>query len=90
MISLIHQPIDPQQVLAAVASNDAGAIMLFLGTTREFTHGRRTVSLDMVGTSPSFSDVAGSRHSIVSGTRRAETSVVSMRRTLADPRSRAC
>lgn len=46
MISLIHQPIDPQQVLAAVASNDAGAIVLFLGTTREFTHGRRTVSLD--------------------------------------------
>jgi molybdopterin synthase catalytic subunit len=46
MISLVHTPIDPQQVLAAVASNDAGAIVLFLGTTREFTHGRQTVSLD--------------------------------------------
>lgn len=46
MISLTQQPIDPQQVLASVASHDAGAIVLFLGTTREFTHGRRTVSLD--------------------------------------------
>jgi molybdopterin synthase catalytic subunit len=46
MISLTPEPIDPQQVLSCVASNDAGAIILFLGTTREFTHGRRTISLD--------------------------------------------
>jgi molybdopterin synthase catalytic subunit len=46
MISLTQQPIDAQSVLASVASQDAGAVVLFLGTTREFTHGRRTASLD--------------------------------------------
>ena len=46
MISLINKPIDTAAVLAQVASNDAGAAVLFLGTTREFTRGRRTASLD--------------------------------------------
>ena len=46
MISLTHSPIDPAAVLAQVASNDAGGVVLFLGTTREFTRGRRTTSLD--------------------------------------------
>ena len=46
MISLTHSPIDPAAVLAQVASNDAGAVVLFLGTTREFTKGRQTASLD--------------------------------------------
>lgn len=46
MIALTEQPIDCQQVLSSVASSDAGAAVLFLGTTREFTHGRRTESLD--------------------------------------------
>ena len=46
MISLTTTAIDPAAVLATVASNDAGAVLLFLGTTREFTQGRRTVSLD--------------------------------------------
>ena len=46
MIALTHEPIDAAAVLAQVASNDAGAVVLFLGTTREFTHGRRTASLD--------------------------------------------
>jgi molybdopterin synthase catalytic subunit len=46
MISLTNQPIDPQQILSSVASHDAGAVVLFLGTTREFTQGRRTASLD--------------------------------------------
>jgi molybdopterin synthase catalytic subunit len=46
MISLIHSPIDPAAILAQVASNDAGAVVLFLGTTREFTKGRQTASLD--------------------------------------------
>ena len=32
--------------MSSVASNDAGAVVLFLGTTRQFTHGRRTESLD--------------------------------------------
>ena len=46
MIALTREPIDPAKVLAQVASNDAGAVVLFLGTTREFTAGRRTASLD--------------------------------------------
>ena len=46
MISLTHSPIDPSAVLADAASNDAGAVVLFLGTTREFTKGRQTASLD--------------------------------------------
>jgi molybdopterin synthase catalytic subunit len=46
MISLTNQRIDTQETLSAVASHDAGAVVLFLGTTREFTHGRRTASLD--------------------------------------------
>jgi len=46
MIALTNSPIDPAAVLAQVASREAGAVVLFLGTTREFTAGRRTVSLD--------------------------------------------
>lgn len=46
MISLTHQPIDTDAVLADVASPQAGAIVLFLGATREFTQGRQTASLD--------------------------------------------
>src|SRR5215831_5465372 len=46
MIALTDKPIDSSAVLAQVASHDAGAVVLFLGTTREFTHGRRTASLD--------------------------------------------
>ncbi len=46
MISLTTSPIDASSVLAGVASYDAGAVVLFLGTTREFTKGRRTASLD--------------------------------------------
>jgi molybdopterin synthase catalytic subunit len=46
MIALTREHIDPATVLAQVASNDAGAVVLFLGTTREFTAGRRTASLD--------------------------------------------
>jgi len=46
MISLTDKPIEAAAVLAQVASHDAGAVVLFLGTTREFTHGRRTASLD--------------------------------------------
>jgi molybdopterin synthase catalytic subunit len=46
MIQLTDKSIDPSEVLAAVASTSAGAIVLFLGTTRDVTHGRRTLSLD--------------------------------------------
>ena len=46
MIELVSGPIDTQQVLAHVASPEAGAVVLFLGTTRQFTAGRETASLD--------------------------------------------
>jgi molybdopterin synthase catalytic subunit len=46
MVSLTKNSIDPAAVLAQVASHDAGAVVFFLGTTREHTRGRRTVSLD--------------------------------------------
>jgi molybdopterin synthase catalytic subunit len=46
MIQLVHHPIDSAELLARVSSPQAGAVVLFLGTTREITQGRRTESLD--------------------------------------------
>jgi molybdopterin synthase catalytic subunit len=46
MIQLTHQPIDTASLLASVSSPAAGAIVLFVGTVRELTAGRRTSSLD--------------------------------------------
>src|SRR3954469_1344899 len=45
-VSLTNAAINPTAVMADVSSHDAGAVVLFLGTTREFTRGRRTASLD--------------------------------------------
>jgi molybdopterin synthase catalytic subunit len=46
MIALTDKPIDPTALLAQASSNAAGAVVLFLGTTREITAGRRTESLN--------------------------------------------
>jgi len=46
VIQLNHDPIDSSEVLASVQSPESGAVVLFLGTTREFTAGRQTESLD--------------------------------------------
>jgi molybdopterin synthase catalytic subunit len=46
MIQLVHEPIDVPAVLDSVHSPRAGAVVLFIGTTREFTGERRTHSLD--------------------------------------------
>ncbi len=46
MIELTENQLDPQQALEAVRSPHAGAVLLFLGTTREATGGRATASLD--------------------------------------------
>lgn len=46
MIELTENPIDPQRVLAAVQSPAAGAVVLFLGTVREWTGPKRTVALN--------------------------------------------
>lgn len=45
MIELTHDPISLDSVVAAVRSTNAGAVLLFLGTTREFTGGERTTTL---------------------------------------------
>ncbi len=46
MIKLTREPIDTASLLARATTPEAGAVVLFLGTTREMTAGRRTVSLD--------------------------------------------
>ncbi len=46
MIDLTDQPIDTEALLRQVSSPKAGAVVLFLGTTREWTGQRRTESLD--------------------------------------------
>ncbi|OYV86643.1 MAG: molybdopterin converting factor [Planctomycetia bacterium 21-64-5] len=46
MVALTNEPIDAAKVLEQVESPLAGAVVLFLGTTREFTGSRRTESLD--------------------------------------------
>ena len=45
-IQLIEAAIDTAAVLESVASTRAGAVLLFVGTTRELTEGRATESLD--------------------------------------------
>lgn len=45
MIELTYDPIDVAELLAQVVRPQAGAVVLFLGTTRELTQGRRTLHL---------------------------------------------
>jgi molybdopterin synthase catalytic subunit len=46
MIQLTDDPIDTSALLNRVRHPEAGAVVLFLGTTRELTAGRQTVALD--------------------------------------------
>ena len=46
MVELVETPIDVAGLLSKVSSTQAGAVLLFLGTTREFTDGQQTVTLD--------------------------------------------
>jgi len=46
MIQLTHQPIDTTALIDGACHPHAGAVLLFLGTTRELTNGRQTVALD--------------------------------------------
>src|SRR5262245_24243551 len=45
MIELTAEPIDVPRVLARIERPEAGAVVLFLGVTRQFTAGRETVEL---------------------------------------------
>lgn len=46
MIEITNQPIQTDEVLASVQSDQAGASVLFLGTTRQFTGDKETLKLD--------------------------------------------
>jgi molybdopterin synthase catalytic subunit len=46
MILLTSDVIDYHRLTEDVRSNNAGAVVVFLGTVREMTEGRRTVALD--------------------------------------------
>jgi molybdopterin synthase catalytic subunit len=46
MVEITHDTIDHAALTDRVRSNAAGAVVTFLGTAREFTGGRRTVSLE--------------------------------------------
>ncbi|HID23882.1 MAG TPA: molybdenum cofactor biosynthesis protein MoaE, partial [Planctomycetaceae bacterium] len=46
MITLTREPIDLTAVTDSVRSDASGAVVLFLGTVREWTDGRRTLALD--------------------------------------------
>ena len=46
MIEIISQPIDATLVLESVQSPNAGASVLFVGSTREWTEEKQTASLD--------------------------------------------
>ena len=46
IVGLTHESIDFARLTEAVRSTQAGAVVLFLGTVREMTEGRRTVALD--------------------------------------------
>lgn len=46
MVDLTHEPIDTAALLQQVTHPQAGAVVLFLGTVRELTAGRRTLALD--------------------------------------------
>ncbi len=45
MIQLTEKPIDTEKLLAQACQPEAGAVVLFLGITRQFTGGRETVDL---------------------------------------------
>jgi molybdopterin synthase catalytic subunit len=46
VIQLTHEPIDTADIVRRAGHPEAGAVVLFLGTTRELTDGRQTVALD--------------------------------------------
>ncbi len=46
VIELTREPIDTARLLADAQSPAAGAVLLFLGVTRQFTNGRETAALE--------------------------------------------
>jgi molybdopterin synthase catalytic subunit len=46
VVRLTHEPIDFNALTESVRSSQAGAVILFLGTVRDLTSGKRTMALD--------------------------------------------
>ena len=46
MIEITRQPLDPEKVTATVTRNSNGAVVTFLGTTRDNFEGKRVVTLE--------------------------------------------
>jgi molybdopterin synthase catalytic subunit len=67
MQRLTKKPLDPAALLASVQSPAAGAVLLFVGTTREQTGGRATASL----TYEAYADMALAKLAELEATARA-------------------
>ncbi|GAA4438626.1 molybdenum cofactor biosynthesis protein MoaE [Bremerella cremea] len=52
MVELTDHPINADQITATVTSPNCGAVVLFLGTTRQFTDSRETVTLSYTAYAP--------------------------------------
>jgi molybdopterin synthase catalytic subunit len=46
MIEITHDPLDPEQITSQVRRNGNGAVVTFLGTTRDNFEGKRVLKLD--------------------------------------------
>ena len=46
-VSLTHEPLEPTKVMDLVRSHEAGAIVLFAGTTRDNFAGNPTITLEL-------------------------------------------
>ena len=52
LFQIVEEPIIADDVIQKVASKNAGATVVFLGTVRELTHGKRTLSLEYQAYAP--------------------------------------
>lgn len=46
MFEIVKEPISIEEITNKVIRNEAGAVTTFIGTVREFTYGKRTLSLE--------------------------------------------
>ncbi|MET1194045.1 molybdenum cofactor biosynthesis protein MoaE, partial [Bacillus licheniformis] len=46
LFEVVNQPIAVDEIIKKVSRRDAGAITTFIGTVREFTKGKKTLSLE--------------------------------------------
>ena len=52
LFQIVEEPINTEDVIQKVASRNAGAISVFIGTVREMTNGKRTLSLEYQAYAP--------------------------------------